>query len=232
MATTVKNTTFQSTYKDDFIEEDNYHRVLFNSGKALQARELTQLQTIIQEEITRMGSNLFVEGGVVNGSGYTVNKRFEFIKLASNQLPADNDIPSLIGLEITEQAPNTGVKFKISQVIKDDVTGDADTLYGVYTSTSGGTSGTEPVRIGNGSILAVPGFSNMVTASTNATGVGTKVSVSEGSFFVQGRFVYAPEQSIILSFYESRINKVVGFKVTEEVVTITDDTRGVTARVV
>ena len=223
MATTVKNTTFQSTYKDDFIEEDNYHRVLFNSGKALQARELTQLQTIIQEEITRMGSNLFVEGGVVNGSGYTVNKRFEFIKLASNQLPADNDIPSLIGLEITEQAPNTGVKFKISQVIKDDVTGDADTLYGVYTSTSGGTSGTEPVRIGNGSILAVPGFSNMVTASTNATGVGTKVSVSEGSFFVQGRFVYAPEQSIILSFYESRINKVVGFKVTEEVVTITDD---------
>ena len=79
MATTVKNTTFQSTYKDDFVEADNYHRVLFNSGKALQARELTQLQTIIQEEITRMGSNLFVEGGVVNGSGYTVNKRFEFI---------------------------------------------------------------------------------------------------------------------------------------------------------
>ena len=219
MATTVKNTTFQSTYKDDFIEEDNYHRVLFNSGKALQARELTQLQTIIQEEITRLGSNLFIEGGVVNGSGYTVNKRFEFIKLALNQLPQDES--TLIGVEFTETGTN--VKFRISEVIKASVTGDTDTLYGTYTDTSGGTTGAEPVRIGNGSILSAPSFTNMTTASANATGVGTKVSVSEGSFFVQGRFVYAPEQSIILSFYESLINKVVGFKVEEEVITITDD---------
>lgn len=219
MATTVKNTTFRSTYKDDFIEGDNYHRVLFNSGKALQARELTQLQTIIQEEITRMGSNLFVEGGVVNGSGYTVNKRFEFIKLATNQLPVDEN--TLVGVEFTETGTN--VKFRISQVIKASVTGDADTLYGTYTDTSGGTSGVAPVRVGNGSVLTATSFNNMTTAATNASGVGTKVSVSEGSFFVQGRFVYAPEQSIILSFYESLIDKVVGFKVVEEIVTITDD---------
>ena len=79
MATTVTNTTFPITYKDDFADSDNYHRILFNSGKALQARELTQLQTIIQEEITRFGSNIFVDGGVVNGSGFTINNRFEFI---------------------------------------------------------------------------------------------------------------------------------------------------------
>ena len=38
---------FSSTYRDDFKDSDNFHRVLFNSGRALQARELTQLQTIM-----------------------------------------------------------------------------------------------------------------------------------------------------------------------------------------
>ena len=46
--------TFETTYKDDFDSSDNFHRILFNSGRALQARELTQMQTIIQEEIARL----------------------------------------------------------------------------------------------------------------------------------------------------------------------------------
>ena len=44
MATNLSNVTFQNVYKDDFRDSDNYHRILFNSGKALQARELTQRQ--------------------------------------------------------------------------------------------------------------------------------------------------------------------------------------------
>ena len=57
---------FASTYKDDFADSDNYHRILFNNGRALQARELTQLQTITQSEISRMGRHLFREGAAVN----------------------------------------------------------------------------------------------------------------------------------------------------------------------
>ena len=43
MATDLTQNTFSSTYKDDWDKNDNYHRILFNSGRALQARELTQL---------------------------------------------------------------------------------------------------------------------------------------------------------------------------------------------
>ena len=50
MATTLTNTTFLTTYKDDFRDSDGYHRILFNSGKALQARELTQIQTFLQTQ--------------------------------------------------------------------------------------------------------------------------------------------------------------------------------------
>ena len=57
MATTLTNTTFSTTYKDDFLDSDNYHRILFNSGKALQARELTQIQTFLQNQITFLFPN-------------------------------------------------------------------------------------------------------------------------------------------------------------------------------
>ena len=48
---TYTSTTFSSTYKDDFADSNNFHRILFNSGRTLQARELTQSQTITQKEI-------------------------------------------------------------------------------------------------------------------------------------------------------------------------------------
>ena len=50
---TYTSTTFSSTYKDDFADSNNFHRILFNSGRTLQARELTQSQTITQKEIER-----------------------------------------------------------------------------------------------------------------------------------------------------------------------------------
>ena len=73
MPITKNENTFSSTYKDDFSEGDNYQRILFNSGKALQARELTQMQTIIQKQMERFGRNIFKEGSVVIPGGLQVD---------------------------------------------------------------------------------------------------------------------------------------------------------------
>ena len=40
MATQVIQNTFANTYKDDWTDSDNYYKVLFNNGRALQQREL------------------------------------------------------------------------------------------------------------------------------------------------------------------------------------------------
>ena len=69
MATTVSSTTFAATYKDDYRDSDHFHRILFNNGKALQARELTQLQTIIQKEVARLAKFVVNEGAIFNNSG-------------------------------------------------------------------------------------------------------------------------------------------------------------------
>ena len=54
MATTLTNTTFNTSFKDDFADSANFHKILFNSGRAVQARELTQLQTILPVSYTHL----------------------------------------------------------------------------------------------------------------------------------------------------------------------------------
>lgn len=56
----------QSPYFDDFNENKNFHRVLFRPGYSVQARELTQLQTILQNQVERFAGEVFIDGTVCN----------------------------------------------------------------------------------------------------------------------------------------------------------------------
>jgi hypothetical protein len=49
-------------YYDDFAQEKNFHRILFKPGFSVQARELTQLQTILQDQIKKFANHIFVDG--------------------------------------------------------------------------------------------------------------------------------------------------------------------------
>ena len=221
MSTDLTKNTFSSTYKDDFADSDNYHRILFNSGRALQARELTQLQTITQSEISRMGRHLFREGGAVNPGGTTINNKYEFIKLVGN-LPTGN----IIGLNLT--STSNSIIVEVLEAVERVSASEPATIYVKYVSTTGGTSGTTPVRVTAGDTLTGGGETLTVqstnTVSNPATGTGTRVSIHAGDFFAIDRFVFAREQSMILSKYTSDPDAVIGFKVTQDIVTVDDTT--------
>ena len=53
-----------SPYYDDFSGDKNFHKVLFKPGVAVQARELTQLQTILQDQFDK-GFGFVIQDGVV-----------------------------------------------------------------------------------------------------------------------------------------------------------------------
>ena len=60
MASEANNVTLSTNFNvapfyDDFDETKNFHRILFRPGLAVQARELTQMQTILQNQIDRFG---------------------------------------------------------------------------------------------------------------------------------------------------------------------------------
>ena len=56
-----------SPYYDDFSDSKNFHRVLFKPGVAVQARELTQLQTLLQDQLAKGFGFVLQEGAVVTG---------------------------------------------------------------------------------------------------------------------------------------------------------------------
>lgn len=71
----------QSPYFDDFDETKNYHKVLFKPATAVQARELTQLQTILQNQIERFGDNILVEGTIVDGGNFVEEDPLPYVKI-------------------------------------------------------------------------------------------------------------------------------------------------------
>ena len=54
-------------YYDDFDPNKNFHRILFKPGKSVQARELTQSQTILQDQISKFADNIFTQNTPVTG---------------------------------------------------------------------------------------------------------------------------------------------------------------------
>jgi len=73
-----------SPYYDDFDETDNFKRTLFRPGFAIQARELTQLQSVLQNQIEKHGSHIFKEGAMVVPGQLSFNNNFFTLKLASS----------------------------------------------------------------------------------------------------------------------------------------------------
>jgi hypothetical protein len=224
MATTLSTTLIPTKYKDDFTDSDGYYRILFNSGRVVQARELTQIQTLIQEQIARFGSNIFKEGGVVKPGATTLNNAYEFIKLdtTSNALPTTFSV--LVGTTFTGNT--SGVTARVIEVVP--ATGnDPATLYVAYTNAPASQTGLSTVRftpnetINNGSTTLKVQTTN--TDANPAVGRGTRFSVDSGIYFVKGYFVFNSPQSHIVSKYSDAPNETVGFKIVEDVVSVDDD---------
>ena len=229
MATTLTTTTFNTTYRDDFTDSDRYYRILFNAGKALQARELTQMQTITQEEIARFGRNIFVEGAPVKG-GEIHLVRFKSLKLDTStyNIPSNLDWEDLVGYVFTVSSP--AIKFKVIKAYGPSARNDGSgtnpaTLVFEFTDTIAGTAGDTPITIAAGAIFENTTLGlTLQAASSSPTGVATYAGIASGDFFVKGHFVFSPQQSVLLDKYQSAITLDIGFKVIEDVVTVLDDT--------
>ena len=81
-----------SPYFDDFNEDKNFNRVLFKPGIPVQARELTQLQTILQNQIEKFGQHFFKEGSMIIPGGTSYDSEYHAVKIDPNflNIPVSN----------------------------------------------------------------------------------------------------------------------------------------------
>lgn len=223
MATNLTSTTFLSEYNDDFRDSDHYHRVLFNNGRALQARELTQSQTIIQQELSRLSKFIVNEGAIFNNSGNLASgvNAFSYTYLKVNSLPVG--YAQLKGTEI-----NDGDLFAIVKEVLPAAGGDPDTIFVKMTKgQSGGASTATNTTVSKPFIAGTTlttSLGNVTIQSVNdAVGKASIAEVPQFDTFAANHLVMVEAQILVLSKYSPNFTGVIGFKVTEDVVTTADN---------
>lgn len=228
MVSQVIKETFRRNYADDYRDSDNYYKILFNSGRALQQRELNQLQTIINKDIEEFGNNEFHSGSAVSGGAPAPETSVPFIKLTGlGDLTAAQ-------LRNTEwlQSGSEGLELRIEFATAATDT-DPATIFVTYTSSNSQSTTEQLVASAgrtltyNGSAAALVGKTLTIqstdTSSNPATGFGTLYTISAGRFFVNGHFVYSDTQTIVISKYTRTPDAVIGWLVTESIVKVEDD---------
>lgn len=233
------NTDFNvSPYFDDYDELKNYHKILFRPSVAVQARELTQLQTILQNQIERYGNWAFRNGDIVSGCAIFDLPSVPYIRLtdfASNGSANTSPLDVRDYINAVATSATSGLKAKVVYANAGFSTNYPDTniLYINYINT--GTAGQkefskselltfEMVDIaGNTALTNVYTFSN--SASQVASGNAHGITVSEGVIFINGNFVRVPNSTfgLVNNFGTYAGNSVVGFLLQEEVITENQD---------
>ena len=106
-----------SPYYDDFDIDKNFYKVLFKPGFPVQARELTTLQSILQNQVESFGSNIFKEGSMVIPGSVTFDNQYSAVKLNATNLGVDISlyIKNFIGKTITGQL--SGVTASVKEVV-------------------------------------------------------------------------------------------------------------------
>ena len=106
-----------SPYFDDFVDSKNYQKVLFKPGFPVQARELTTLQSILQNQVEKFGQHFFKEGSVVIPGSVAYDDSYYAVKVESTffGVPVESYFDKLVGIEIkaTQKRLSMGRKIKI-----------------------------------------------------------------------------------------------------------------------
>ena len=232
-------------YFDDFNAENNYQKILFRPGFAVQARELTQLQSALQHQIEAHGSHIFREGAmVVPGQGTT--QSYYTLKLAStfNGQQVDPSQYYNVDSPTTITGATTGVTAKVIG-FKAATTTDQPLLYLSYISTgtdfetsvfadgeniTANTAITHSTSSYAAAAASVTTYTSEYTATNGATAAqlasaegpaartGLAYAIESGIYYIRGFFVNNVTEVLVLNNYAEDYTGTVGFKVSETII--------------
>jgi len=216
-------------YFDDFDANNDYYKVLFKPGYPVQARELTTLQSILQNQIEKFGQHFFKEGAKVIPGNTAYIAQYPAIQIENSYLgiPVSDYINQLIGAKITGQT--SGVTAVVNKVILSDESERGNTtLYISYLGSnssdnstvqfSNGENLTSNVTISSANTIVAVGEPFATTIATDSNAIGSAFSISNGIYFCRGQFLNVSDETIILDQYSDTPSYRIGLLLTEEIV--------------
>jgi len=221
-------------YYDDFDPKDNFYRVLFKPGFPVQARELTTLQSILQNQVESFGSHVFKEGSMVIPGGITYDPQYYAVKINPDHAGIDVSlyIQNLVGK--TLQGQNTGNTAKVvNYLLPPDKGVETPTLYVKYINSSEDFQFSlfddsevlitqDTLTYGNTTINSGDTVATLVDNQSTATGAA--VGITTGVYFLRGHFVNVDSDTLIISPYDNSPSYRVGLSISEEIVNAGIDT--------
>ena len=214
-------------YFDDFTSSDNFHQVLFRPGFSVQARELTQLQSLLKNQMETSGRHLFKEGAMVV-PGQVGYQQLTFIKLENTFNGESIDVTQYLDetTPIIITGATSGVKAKVIKVAA-ATTSDPATLF--VSTTAAGTDAVSTTFTNGENLSANVGVTHTTSYSIDnasatlkadsATGTSGAANIQNGVYFVRGQYVEVLEETLIVSKYAGDFTGRIGLKLTESIIT-------------
>ena len=202
----------QRPYFDDYDENKKFLNVAFVASRALGCRELNTLQSILQNQIERMGDHVFREGEKVLDGAMSFDTSIRYVKLTNGV----RNPGALIGQVLTGSI--SGAKGYVVYYT-DSENEDPATLFVRFVSSN--------PESGTGEWLPGEQFEEItsvgISDSTDAIGIGSIAQIQRGIYYVHGYFVLVDEQTIVLDKYENTPSYRIGLMINESIVTEEDD---------
>ena len=192
-------------YYDDFDEAKNYYKILFKPGVAVQARELNQLQTILQDQIEQFGDNIFKRGTIIDGCNFSFYPSYQYVKIVDTQKDGLTAVPAnYVGFYARSVNTDIGVTAFVKNYVDGFESTDPNlkTLYLDYTN-SGTDANTQTFSPGEVITIYDPAYTiHGVTINNGGVNFSNSdsviftsavvVNVSSGSF-TNGEYIQQPD---------------------------------------
>ena len=206
-------------YYDDYDEDKKFLRMLFRPGYAVQARELTQLQTILQKQVSRFGKHIFKNGSVVTGGEVSLSTSVVYHKLqTTTSAGVDIDVTNFLGKSIGS-ATSLAANSALGKVVAVSTATETDppTLFVEYKTALQVQDGESLYTIDSDQYEA-----RLIGSSSS--GKAASASVNDGVYFIDDFFVKVTSQTIILEKYGNAPTYRIGLAYEESIVDEKTDT--------
>ena len=206
------STLQQAPYFDDYDETKKFLRMLFKPSVSVQVRELIQLQTILQNQISRFGDAFYKDGSLVTGGQISLDTNVHFIRVATNTTLA-NFVNQKIQI-LNQSTITADVIATVAAVGTDD-----PMLIVRYNGASQISGASETIHV-----VGAPSTSTTTQTAGTITGLSSVATITEGIYYVNGFFVIVDSQTVVLDKQSSTPSYRVGLTITESVTSSSDDT--------
>ena len=227
----------KNPYYDDFSDSKNFYKVLFKPGVTVQARELTTLQSILQNQIEKLGSAFFKKNTVVVPGGFAYDSSVDAVEVESTYKGSNVEdyFESFVGVILKGNTSNISAKVE-SVLSKNDSVRGSTTFYVKYQNSSSTDFNTSKFQDGEElsltsdvNILGTPFLNGTSVAKLispidrKATSIASAAKIEDGVYFVRGYLVNVAKDSILLDQYSNTPSCRVGLSIQENIIDSTKD---------